>query len=439
MLLVYTPKVTNRLGYTLGVVLRTILKVDFSITTDRNVFDAHDDAKLCYDGSRIDGVPFIKAHHLLFETTIAEQEPRCFDYNGTKAIFPVFGKDVDLPFDPFAATFYMITRYEEYLPHREDEHGRFAANESLAAAEGFLHCAVVDRWALMVADVIHKYYPGFHIAERKFNAVLTVDIDAAYCYLHKGVFRTVTGLLRDMLHRHDMDEVKRRIRVLRHREQDPYDTFDYILDTHKRHRDMRLIFFALVADYGMFDKPISHHNIYFRQLLQHIGDYAKLGVHPSYASVERPELVAVETKRLADILHRGIVRSRFHFLRLRLPDSYRSLTPAGIRHDYSMGFAEAIGLRAGTGTPYPFYDLERDYETELTIHPFCLMDTTLQKYLRMTPAEGLEAFKREVDELREVGGTFSFIVHNQNLGELFGWKGWREVFEQACQYLDNQK
>ncbi|MCR4658975.1 MAG: polysaccharide deacetylase family protein [Bacteroidales bacterium] len=436
MLLVYTPKITNRLGYTLGVVLRTVLKLDFSITTDLALFEGHTGAKMAYGHAVVHGVPFFKAHKLLFETTIVDQEPACFTHGGTPVLFPVYGRETDLPFDPFAASFYMLARYEEYLPHREDMHGRFMAADSLAVAGGFACTASVDRWALMVAEVIKRYYPDFELPERKFNAEITVDIDSAYCYLHKGVFRTVTGFMRDGLHRRDLPEVRRRWRVLCHREADPFDTFDYIIGVCREHPDLKLVFFALMGDYGMFDKPISHHNVYFRQLLQHLADYAKVGVHPSYESREKPALVAKEALRLSEVLHRDTKRSRYHFLRLLLPDSYRALANAGIVHDYSMGFADTVGLRAGTGTPYPFYDLESDCETQLTIHPFCLMDTTLQKYMALPPDKAYEHIKSMIDELREVGGTFSCIIHNQNLCELFGWQGWRKVFEQTCDYLD---
>ena len=116
--------------------------------------------------------------------------------------------------------------------------------------------------------------------------------------------------------------------------------------------------------------------------------------------------------------------------RLQLPRSYRILQHAGLRHDYTMGYADAIGFRAGISVPYPFYDLERDMETELTIHPFCVMDTTMQKYLKLSPEEAVEAYRRLIADIKTVDGTFCCIIHNQNLCELFGWKGWRTVYEQ---------
>ena len=434
MLLVYVPKLTNRLGYTLNVLLKHVLHIDFSITVSEADFMAYDGMRLCYGSKRLGDSLFIKSDDLLFVTSITDQEPRPWCDNGQWKLFPVYGRDLDFDFDLLAASFYMVSRYEEYLPHREDEHGRMVTADCLAATAGFLDQPVVDQWALMLRDAIARRYPDVALPHRHYRFVQTVDIDAAWCYKNKGIFRTVVGTLRDAFWRRDWTEVRRRYRVLAGREPDPFDTFDYIISRNVRSRDTHLIFFSLLADYGQYDKPASYQNVHHRALLQHIGDHAKVGIHPGYYSVERPRNVDVETHRLEGILHRTIVRARYHFLRMRLPESYRILEHAGIRHDYTMGFHDVTGFRAGITTPYPFYDLERDFESQINVHPFCVMDTTMQKYLALRPDEAIGAYHRLIDTIRAVDGTFCCIVHNQNLCDLFGWKGWRRVYEDMVDY-----
>lgn len=430
MLLIHVPKLTNRLGYTLNVLFHHVLHTEFSITTDEEYFLRYGDAKLCYGPRRLGDSLHIKNSKLLFQTSIEEQAPRPFQRNGQWMLFPVYGRDLDLPFDPLAATFYMVSRYEEYLPHREDEHGRFVTSENLAYVAGFKDEPVVDQWAYLLKKLLEEHYPDYQLPARSYLFVQTVDVDAAWCFLHKGLFRTAVGILRDLIVRHDPSEVHLRWRVLTHREADPFDTFDYILGQQQRVPGSYLLFFSLLADYSQYDKPSSYLNPHTRQLLQHLGDHAKMGIHPGYGSLEHPHNVDTETKRLETILHRTIVRSRYHFLRLQLPVSYRILLHTGIRHDYTMGYADDTGFRAGISSSFPFYDLERDIETELILHPFCVMDTTLQKYLKMTPEEGVERYHRLIDNVRRVDGTFCCIVHNQNLGERYGWQGWRDAYEQ---------
>lgn len=434
MLLIHVTKLTNRLGYTLNVVFNHLLHAEYSITTDTQYFMQYGDAKLSYGQRRLDDGLFIKSHSLLFETTIEEQEPRAECRDGQWILFPVYGRELDFDFDPFAAVFYMVTRYEEHLPHHEDMHGRFLTSESLAFQKGFHNQPVVDQWAQMIRKKIIERYPHYEMPRRKYFFEQTVDIDAAWAYLHKGVYRSTMGLFRDLFARRDLAEVARRLRVLTHREGDPFDTFDYILSTQQRAPRMHLIFFALLADYGPYDKPASYLNRHMRELVQHLDDYAKMGIHPGYGTLEHPQQADTEIKRLESIIHRPIIRSRFHFLRFHLPTSYRILKRLDISDDYSMGFADTLGFRAGISIPYPFYDLERDHEIELLIHPFSVMDITLQKYMKLTPEEGFEQYKQLIDSIRAVDGTFCCIIHNQNLTDLYGWAGWREVYEQMIEY-----
>lgn len=439
MLLVHIPRMTNRLGYTLNVMFRHLLKMDFEITTDVVSFESFDGPRLCYGPHKVGDAFFVRSSDLLFHTTIEDQSPRCFDYEGTAALFPVHNAASDFPFDIFASVFFCLSRYEEYLPHISDQHGRYPAAASLAYREGFLRKAVVDRWAIMLADRLRQRYPSLVVPSRWFDVEDTVDIDAAYCYKHKGLVRTLTGMGRDFMSIQNRGELRKRWRVILGKDPDPFDSFDYILDVHSRLPGISLTFFPLMADYNVYDKPISYQISEFRQLLQHLGDYAKIGLHGSYASFDNPELVGIERERLSSLLHRQTVRNRYHFLRLQLPRSYDVLIDNGILHDYTMGYAEEPGFRAGTGTPYPFFDLESDCETALTVHPFAAMDSTFYYYQKLSTEEAETVYRELTDELKAVGGTLSLLWHNQSLCEDFGWKGWRGVYERVLTYANEAR
>lgn len=437
MLLIHVPRLTNRLGYTLNVLFHYILKTDYEITVDCDIYRNYDGPKLSYGPQKLSEGIFLRSSDLLFSTTIEEQAPHCFMYQDMTAMFPVYNQASELPFDIFASAFYCLSRYEEYLPHFTDQHGRFPATASLAYKEHFLQSAVVDRWALMLADVIKKYYPEQHFPQRVFDLEDTIDIDAAYTYKHKGIVRTLGGMGRDLFEHDKKGQLRKRLRVIFGKEQDPFDTFDYIIDVHSRYMGMRLKFFPLMADYNVYDKPIVYQNQEFRKLLQHLGDYAKMGLHSSYASVDDPKLVSIESERLASLLHRPTIRNRNHYLRFSLPKTYNVLIENGILHDYTMGYADEPGFRAGTCTAYPFFDLESDCETILTIHPFAAMDSTFYYYKKMSCKASEEVYRELIDEANEVGSTLSLLWHNQSLCEDFGWQGWRNVYENTLAYADN--
>lgn len=433
-MLIFVPKLTNRMGYTINVVFHHLLQIDYNITTDADFYRASTDIRLCYGDHRLDDSPYIRSCGLLFISSIEEQNPRPFTYENITALFPTYDREALLPFDLFAATFYLVSRYEEYLPHHIDAYGRYPASESVAGQHGFLLTPVVDHWALMLHQALKRVYPELPGSHRRYRFEATVDIDAAYCYRHKGMLRTLAGIFRDLTSSTNRDTFKTRLRVLSGLQPDPFDTFDYLLEQSTHYPDIQMLFFALMGDYGQYDKPISHSCNTFRELLQHLGDHAKIGIHASFQSAEEPERVGMETRRLADILHRPIVRNRYHYLRLQLPQSYRRLIHEEIRHDYSMGYAETSGYRAGTLTPYPFYDLERDEEGTLIIHPFSVMDTTLIKHQQLSPEEALEHYRRLIDQARSLNGTFCGIWHNQNVCNNADWLDWRRVFEQVLAY-----
>ena len=139
MLLIYVSKLTNRVGYTLNLIFKSILHIPFEITLDENYFAAFEGCKLCYSDKKIGDGLYIKSVKLLYQTSIENLEIQISEYEDLPIFFATYGKDQTLPFDIFAASFYLVSRYEEYLPHHKDHHQRFDFNDSLAYQKGFLH------------------------------------------------------------------------------------------------------------------------------------------------------------------------------------------------------------------------------------------------------------------------------------------------------------
>ena len=138
MILIFTDKITNRLAYTFDTIFKGILRIDYKITADKDIFLGTDLPKLSYTTWPIADEIFIKSSSLLFEKEIEPQFIECGDLNGIRLIFAHDYTQSSLPFDPFAATFFLISRYEEYLPSKKDQHGRFDPINSVAYKEGFL-------------------------------------------------------------------------------------------------------------------------------------------------------------------------------------------------------------------------------------------------------------------------------------------------------------
>jgi len=170
-------------------------------------------------------------------------------------------------------------------------------------------------------------------------------------------------------------------------------------------------------------------------LMQQLTESVTHGIHPSYHSIDRPALMAQEADRLQAITGRSPLHSRQHFLRFRLPETYRQLRLAGITNDHTMGYADAIGWRAGTNLPFHWYDLEKEQATGLKIHPFAAMDVTLKNYLGLTPAAAKMEVLRLAESVRPYGGNFALLWHNSSFAPEYGWAGWWEMYVELVSAL----
>jgi hypothetical protein len=426
MLLILVPKETNRLRYTMHLMLTRLLGLEVDYTCELSDFVHYDGPKFSYGVAVEEKFLFFAANSLLFESKISARELNHSNYKDGIVLFSVIDKDSVLPFDPFAASFYLVSRYEEYLPHIRDNHNRYLASGSDAYQHGYLHKPLVNIWSLYIKDILHSRFPALTFTTPVYRFIPTIDIDAAYAYKNKGVTRACGGIYKAFQNM-DYDGVRHRVRVLFRLENDPFDTFELQMQLQAKYK-YRPMYFILLADYGPNDKNIPHNNRYFQSLIRYLGDYADIGIHPSYASSLEPPLMVMETARLSKILKLEIEHSRQHFLKLILPETYRNLINNDITNDYSMGYAEAPGFRASICTPFPFFDVDNNAPTPLMIHPFAVMDGTMIDYLKLTPQKAIETINELIAEVKKVGGTFIPLWHNQTLNEEGVYKGWLDVY-----------
>ncbi len=426
-LLIYVPKLTPRVRYVFRLVFHDLLWVKHELTTDADFFKAADRPKFVYADQPIDDTLFFKSHGLLFEKGVNSFDLEAVDFLGEKGFFPVYEKLSATPFDLFSSMFYLVSRYEEYLPYKPDHHGRFTAHLSQSVTHGILEKPMVNIWAQQLKQLIIARYAGFAFPERKFRFTPTYDIDTAFAYSQKGLVRSLGSYYLD-LKAFDFAGVMQRTRVLLGRESDPFDTYDLQLSYQKKY-NLHPIYFFLFGHYGQFDKNINTRNRTFRFLIKKIGDYAKIGIHPSYLSNDDPSMLTYEIDNLEKVTNKEVSSSRQHFLRLNLPTTYRNLIENGITDDYTMGYAALPGFRAGICNSHNFYDLDLEAETKLRIHPITVMEGSLKDYMDLTPADAIHKISALMDAVKAVNGNFISLWHNESLSEQKRWVGWRRVYE----------
>lgn len=425
-MLIYSHNLTPRVKYTFHVLLGDMLGIQLDFTSDKSVLQNCEEPKLSYSINPIGDELHFRSVGLLHEKGVKDQTIKVLENEFGKYFYAHNSKESALNFDVFAASFFLLSRYEECLPHLRDQYNRFEATESLGYQNNFLAEPIVDQWVLRLKSLLASKFPTLTFKKREYKFVSTIDIDNAYAFKHKGLMRTLGAYGRSVA-TGNFQEAIDRTKVLFGSKTDPYDTYDFQLEMQRKF-DAETIYFFLLADYGVNDKNVPHYNQQFQSLIKHLGDYAQIGIHPGFNSNQKNDNLTKEKKRLENIIHRSVRKSRQHFLILHIPHTYQRLVENDISEDYSMGYAAHVGFRAGTCTPYRFYDLDMETPMDLTVYPFAFMEATLKYYMKLPPEEAKPVISDLVKKVREVDGTFIGLWHNETLTDQGIWKGWKDVF-----------
>jgi len=425
MLQVYSPQINARITFIFDLIFKDILGLEYCVTDNREAFQKCSGPRLNYSGSRFDSEVFIQSSGLLFEKGIRPQTLRVSAWNGTK-IFYETSAGSDLPFDIFAASFFLVTRYEEYLPSIRDKHNRFMAAESLAFKNDFLHKPLVNIWSVLLKQLLLKHFPELVFSSPAYSYISTFDLDNVYCYKGKSWARNTGGAVKSLL-KLDFKGITERMQVVSGKLKDPFDHYDFHLTLHEKY-GFPIIYFLLFAKKTRFDGALSPASKAYQILIDKIKEYADTGLHPSYYSDKNSGLLQSEVHHLAKALKKSVTKSRQHFLILSFPTTYQNLVKAGIKQDYTMGYQSHLGFRAGICTPYFFFDLKTDTISDLKIFPFCIMDSIMFDYMKIGPDKAWQHIQSLVREVKQVNGTLITVWHDRTFSNAGKYKGWRELF-----------
>jgi len=428
-LLIYTPKITQRVNYIFQLFFNSLIRTPYTITSDEAAFKAYSGPKLNYSSVTfsINELQIIPCG-LLTETEIQAQSISVTEWNNLKIFFST-GQG-SIPFDVFSASFYLVSRYEEYLSYKPDEHNRFHHNYSLAFKNNFLDKPLINLWAGELKKILLVKYPAILISENKYSYIPTVDVDVAYAHLGRNMAITIGSYLK-AISKFQIKTVIEKKLVLLHLKKDPYDTFEYQEKLFQKYK-LSPIYFMLAGKRGRNDKNISPENHRFKKLVKYLSSFAEIGIHPSYHSGNDPKIVAWEIENVQRNISKKISCSRQHFLRISLPDTYRCLAELGITDDYSMGYPSHYGFRASICIPFFFYDLKKETVLPVKVHSMIAMDGTFKDFLKYSLTESISTTKELIGQVRNCKGEYIDIWHNQNLIDNKKYIPWRTLFEEVA-------
>ncbi len=424
-ILVFCPPGQTRVEYVCSVLIECILGWKVRFTQEQEAYLSAQQPKMAYGlTSRGAGLEW-PGQALLFQDGI--DAGLCPSVRWEKNL-PVLFDEQQGDWDLLASAFYFLSRYEEYQEFKADHLGRFPAKEALAFKNGFLDLPVVHHWALALADRLRKVNPALKPDLPAFTFLPTYDVDLAWAFLGRPFWRQAGSTLRDLV-KWRLPRLEARTKTLLGLQLDPYFTFPDLFELHDRSNTPGHFFF-LLADRGALDRNVPHAYAPLTALVHQIQSQFEVGIHPSTASAKDPARIWVEKERLEGIIQEPVISSRQHYLLLRFPQTYRNLLEVGIQSDYSMGFADAPGFRAGMAVPFPWFDLQANKATELMIHPFQVMDVSLRQYQGLPPEQALDTCRKIAASCRQVGGTFTTLWHNSSFAAMDGWQDWMGMYRE---------
>jgi hypothetical protein len=431
-MIVYSSFISNRLQYISDFIGSELIGNALLLTDDKEEFSNFSGPRINYSAEKITTDEFwLYPHTLLFEKEVKHQTIECFETNNQKAFFKTDG---DFPFDIFAATFYLISRYEEYLPYQKDMYGRYAHENSLAYKEGFLNLPLINIWLEQFKNILQQKFPSLIICNSSFTFLPTYDIDVAWAYKYKQWKISAGGAMKDLL-KGAVKKISLRRKVVNNEVQDPFDAYGWMDNLHQQYQLKPQYFFLVSEKLSKYDRNILPREPAMQQLIQQHSDKYEIGVHPSWQSGDDVSLIKKEMKTIEDIAAIKITSSRQHYIRFTLPQTFRYLIEAAIKEDFSMGYGSINGFRASVASSFYWYDLEKNLPTDLLLRPFCYMDANSFYEQKFTPQQALNEMRHYYAVLKEVNGTYISIWHNNFVGTDEKFLGWREIYEQFIQEI----
>ena len=332
--------------------------------------------------------------------------------------------------DLVASAFFLLSRYEEKINTRRERHGRFSAKESILTKEKILDRPIVDEYGCFLRQTLRE--AGVNIPEPKqeMSVTLTHDVDVPFVY--RNIVSILGGIRRG--------EFKTLFKSLfKSLEQNPLYTFPWLLEQDARLENARKIYFLrspLFSEY--YDRPyLRIDSRDMRALIKTLQNHnVELGLHASYASAEHLELIKQEKDSIEQTINKPLTTNRNHYLRLTSNEQLDTLLKAGIKEDFTIGFAEMPGFRMGTCRPVKYINPDTLEVHDLLLHPLTMMDGSFSKYSQMGYAEAYEAACHLIDEVKKHGGELVLLWHNS---EVRKGNYHRRLYKNIISYIKSEK
>ncbi|WP_316802176.1 DUF7033 domain-containing protein [Pedobacter nototheniae] len=420
-LIIFSSTLTPRIKYIFNFIFKDILKAEVEFTGNSQYFSQSDHAKISYGDQPLGDELFFKSTGLLFSNKVEDFTLKTTTFGDYEVPFPVEGSA--LPFDVFAASFFLVSRFEEYLHHKKSAED-FKPSKSYQHKWKLLDKPIIDGWALILKNMIRKKYPAFKFHDKSFSHHPTINF--------KILPTAPDGFLL---------KTKFFFQAIFKKETEYFNSrFDKATGLSANHD-------LLITEVEKYFESKKNHPIYFIEfpnvpiefiqkdkISKYLDDKA-VGLLRPCANESQKAISIKDTILKLKKLYPAKVNLMSQQLEvLEFPTCYLKLLNSGITSDYSMGYANTPGFRAGTCTAFNWYDLQLEKVTPLNIKPYCITDTALE---HLPAKEALTLVEEYVAIVRFVDGTFYSSWQLKSLSNNLKVKKLKNLFKEMLKHAGN--
>ena len=337
------------------------------------------------------------------------------------------GSTIICGIDIFASSFFMLTRWEEYVNKTRDKHNRFPAHASLAFRNGFLHRPIVNEYVEMLWHMLEFLGCNQDRKKREFRLVLTHDIDHAYKY--NSLFAGSREIIASFVKRMDLGSAFKNMlnKLLTHLQirKDPFDTYDYLMDISEQ-VGAKSYFFLHSSKASKYD---NNNDKFLKTIAKKISNRAHyLGYHPSYNSYNNLEIFVRDKERIENIIECNLCFGRQHYLRFEVPTTWQIWEEAKMEWDSTLSYADREGFRCGVCYPYSVFDIKKRRKLKLKERPLIVMDGSFMTYQPDLRYDDVyNRIKDLMEKVKKYEGEFVILWHNSSFVNT--WKCYGNLYE----------
>jgi len=337
-------------------------------------------------------------------------------------------------FDMFSASFFMLTRWEEYVNKNRDSHNRFPATESLAYKEGFLDRPIVNESLEALKRKLLDLDKNLIFKKRKFEFIITHDVDMSQI-IKVSPYKIIKKSLGDLLKRNKFTTAF--IEPLEYflpylgLKKDPYDTFDYLMDISEK-SGVKSHFFFMGKGLTKFDNMYDSNDAFIKKLILKIKEREHyIGIHPTYNAYNNDKQFKIEKKELETNLATSISFGREHFLRFEVPTTWQIWEDNDMKWDSTMSYADKEGFRCGVCYEYSVFNVLTRRKLKLKEKPLIVMEGSFISYQPSISSQEMESnIVSLINEVKKYNGEFVFLWHNSSFNTLM-WKKYKYIYERV--------